>query len=115
MSKDTIKISDDAKEKLDGVKDDYYEYTTLTYSEAVEVLVAEYEGSGDSTSTSNAGSAGSQSASETGTSDDGVSESVEQKINKAKLDSSPEVDEGNSNEDETASLSPEELKSRTET
>jgi len=42
MTDDTIKVSDDTKAELDEIKENYYEYTTLSYSEAVDVLIAEY-------------------------------------------------------------------------
>lgn len=44
MSDDTIKVSDSTKKELDDIKENYYEYTTLSYSEAVDVLIAEYGG-----------------------------------------------------------------------
>lgn len=43
MTDDSIRITDETKDRLEDIKQNYYEHTTLTYSEAVDVLVAEYD------------------------------------------------------------------------
>lgn len=46
MTDETIKVTEETKNRLEDIKENYYEHTTLTYSEAVDVLVAEYDSGG---------------------------------------------------------------------
>lgn len=47
MTDETIKVTEESKQRLEEIKENYYEHTSLTYSEAVDVLVAEYDSSAD--------------------------------------------------------------------
>jgi len=47
MTEDSIRVSEDTKDALEDIKENYYTHTTLTYSESIDVLVAEYNESTD--------------------------------------------------------------------